>query len=192
MKLPAIRFSQQYCFVRVLAISFCFFSSSFGEEKNTDGLSKNHPEVIAYLNRYCTACHGAEFQQADRRFDELGELLRTHESSSTVLREILDVLNRGEMPPADEDVKQPSRLETEQVVNYLTQELKRIAQIAIPKSTVMRRLNRYEYVNTMRDLLGLRPGFFSMTSDFPVDALREGFDNNGEALILSEIQFLRK
>ncbi len=191
MKLPAIRFSQQYCFVRVLAISFCFFSSSFGEEKNTDGLSKNHPEVIAYLNRYCTACHGAELQQADRRFDELGELLRTHESSSTVLREILDVLNRGEMPPADEDVKQPSRLETEQVVNYLTQELKRIAQIAIPKSTVMRRLNRYEYVNTMRDLLGLRPGFFSMTSDFPVDALREGFDNNGEALILSEIQLRR-
>ena len=33
MKLPAIRFSQQYCFVRVLAISVCFFSSSFGEEK---------------------------------------------------------------------------------------------------------------------------------------------------------------
>ena len=50
----------------------------------------------------------------------------------------------------------------------------------------MRRLNRFEYVNTMRDLLGLNREYFDVTSDFSVDATEHGFDNNGEALILSD------
>ena len=52
--------------------------------------------------------------------------------------------------------------------------------------TVLRRLNRYEYHNTLRDILGLGTLPFDLTSDFPADEESHGFTNIGDVLNLSD------
>ena len=49
-----------------------------------------------------------------------------------------------------------------------------------------RRLNRYEYRNTIRDLLGVNTDSFDPTTSFPADDRVDGFDNIGESLVLSD------
>ena len=48
----------------------------------------------------------------------------------------------------------------------------------------MRRLNRIEYRNTIRDLVGV---YFDPTEDFPSDDIGHGFDNIGDVLTLSPL-----
>jgi hypothetical protein len=50
----------------------------------------------------------------------------------------------------------------------------------------MRRLNRAEYRNTIRDLFQLRMVDFDPTTTFPADDSTEGFDNVGEGLVTSD------
>ena len=51
---------------------------------------------------------------------------------------------------------------------------------------MLRRLNRTEYRNTLRDLLHVDVSLFDPTEEFPVDEERHGFDNIGEALVTSD------
>src|SRR4030095_9466921 len=53
-----------------------------------------------------------------------------------------------------------------------------------PGHVTLRRLNRTEYANTVRDLLGVE---FATEVEFPPDDTRYGFDNIGEVLTLSPI-----
>ncbi len=100
------------------------------------------------------------------------------------------MLNLGDMPPDEQKVKQPSPEETRQVIDWLTERLTVAADSRSPVSTVMRRLNRFEYVNTLRDLLGVHTESFDATFDFPEDSKVDGFDNNGESLVLSDYQLV--
>ena len=100
-------------------------------------------------------------------------------------------MNRGDMPPRDEGVTQPPADETRQAINEITAFLERLSSEQTVFTTMMRRLNRFEYRNTLRDLLGLHTEFIDPTADFPMDAVEHGFDNNGEALTLSDFQLQR-
>ena len=51
-------------------------------------------------------------------------------------------------------------------------------------AVTIRRLTRYEYANTIRDLLGIE---FSLTDTFPVDEVGYGFDNMGDVLSVSPL-----
>ena len=51
-----------------------------------------------FLNDYCIKCHGAERQKGDRRFDSLTTSIKTPDDA-LAWQEILDQLNKGEMPP---------------------------------------------------------------------------------------------
>ena len=149
------------------------------------------PEVTKYLQQYCYGCHGENLQKGDRRFDSIPPRISVGDDAIDLLEEVLDAINRGDMPPRERSVVQPTAEETRTVVAVLTQLLVELNQANASQTTVMRRLNRFEYVNTMRDLLGLNREYFDVTSDFPVDATEHGFDNNGEALILSDHQLQR-
>ncbi|MEC9092193.1 MAG: DUF1592 domain-containing protein, partial [Planctomycetota bacterium] len=149
------------------------------------------PVVVKYFQRYCYQCHGEEKQKADRRLDRLPYDLTGKSEAIALLKDSLDAINRGEMPPKKNGVLQPPAQETRQVVDWMTRYLAKQSSLAAPGTTVMRRLNRFEYVNTLRDLLGLQPDYFNSTSDFPADATEHGFDNNGLALTLSDYQLKR-
>lgn len=139
--------------------------------------------VRPFVRQYCVACHGAEDPEADFRIDTLGISRGPEEAESWQL--VLDNLHLGEMPPPDEP--QPEGEEVEPVARWIEGELER-ARKAFAGHTgevVFRRLNRTEYRNTIEDLFGIRE---DLTSGFPEDALEDGFDNNGAALMLSSQQ----
>ncbi|HAH98129.1 MAG TPA: hypothetical protein DCO70_02265 [Verrucomicrobiales bacterium] len=138
-----------------------------------------------FLRNYCVQCHGKDVQKGDRRFDHLtGTLAKSEEAE--IFQEILDQLNLGEMPPKGKS--QPNADELKRVVAYLTQALVRARELAMENSGkgVLRRLNREEYRNTIRDLFELKMVDFDPTTTFPPDDVVEGFDNVGEGLITSD------
>ncbi len=142
-------------------------------------------DVQAFLNEYCIRCHGADKQKADRRFDQIGSDL-TNLDTAEHYQEILDQLNLAEMPPDDE--KQPAPEDLAAMVKHLTATLATAREAAEDNQgkVVMRRLNRNEYRNTVRDLFSLSMVDFDPTLTFPEDDTVEGFDNNGEGLVTSD------
>ncbi len=138
-----------------------------------------------FLENYCVQCHGPDKQKGDRRFDQLtGNFAKLEEAET--FQEILDQLNLGEMPP--EEKPQPKLSELKRVVGHLTQSLARAHELAKENSgkVVLRRLNREEYRNTIRDLFDLKMVDFDPTITFPPDDTVEGFDNVGEGLVTSD------
>lgn len=97
---------------------------------------------------------------------------------------VLEKLQTGEMPPPG--MKRPLKADVEAVTGWIESELSRLQQSTPPDPgrVTSRRLNRYEYNNTIRDLLGIdiRPA-----EDFPVDPYGYGFDNIGDVLSLSPL-----
>lgn len=138
-----------------------------------------------FLNAYCVTCHGAQMQKGDRRFDQLtGDLSKREEAEQ--IQEILDQLNLGTMPPEKE--KQPSPDELKAVIRSLTEALAKARATAGDNAgkVVMRRLNRFEYRNSIRDLFSLEMVDFDPTTTFPDDDSTDGFDNVGEGLTTSD------
>ncbi|MBT4691933.1 MAG: DUF1587 domain-containing protein, partial [Planctomycetaceae bacterium] len=147
--------------------------------------------VTAYFKTYCYQCHGETTQKGDRRFDEIDGKLMLHDDAVLLLIDAVDAINRGDMPPVGKDVAQASAEQTRRVIQWLTGFLQQRVELGKPVTTTLRRLNRFEYLNTLRDLLGLHVEAGDPTSDFPADATEHGFDNNGDALTLSDFQLQR-
>ncbi|MEO1836588.1 MAG: DUF1592 domain-containing protein [Akkermansiaceae bacterium] len=143
------------------------------------------PDLLQpFLKAYCIQCHGPEKQKGDRRFDKLtGDFTQLKEAET--FQEILDQLNLTEMPP--EEKKQPPEAEVRRIVAHLTKALSRARETAREDNgkVVLRRLNRVEYLNTIRDLFELKMVDFDPTTTFPPDDPLDGFDNVGEGLVTS-------
>lgn len=151
------------------------------------------PQVAAFLDTYCVDCHGAEKQKGDRRLDGLavdrdGELTIdfADPNSAMLVEEVLDMLYLGEMPPDKKKVRQPSDAEKRGAIDWFAQLLEQRESEKEPAVTVLRRLNRREYRNTIRDLLYLDEGMPDYTNRFPEDERKEGFSNIAEILSLSD------
>lgn len=147
--------------------------------------SPGHEKFQPFLNAYCVNCHGIETQKGDRRFDRL-PVTENPVEAAELLQEVLDQLNLAAMPP--ENQQQPSEAERKAVVASLTTYLanaREEARLNVGK-VVMRRLNRVEYRNTIRDLFQLKMVDFDPTITFPTDDSTAGFDNVGEGLVTSD------
>lgn len=150
-------------------------------------------EVHRFLEVYCMKCHGPdedkgdvvlhEFfaRQGDRWMIDVSEIENVH-----VLQDVLDQLNLGEMPPDKKEVRQPESEEVKTTRNWLTKTLQSLEEDNRSNLTVLRRLNRTEYRNTLRDLLGRDGLTRDLTADFPADDEYHGFTNIGEELNLSD------
>ncbi len=141
-------------------------------------------DTIGYLKNHCIRCHGNKEQNADRRFDLLNTELSDQQTAEQ-WQEILDVINLGKMPPGDE--RQPSADDTKRFVATVTRQLDQAREsLAAGGQARFRRLNRYEYRNTIRDLLGVNMDSFDPTTSFPAYDRVDGFENIGEHLVLSD------
>ncbi len=142
--------------------------------------------VMPFLATFCLKCHNAERSEAELNLTRytsaaaLGEHFRQWET-------VVAFLKKGEMPPAK--AKQPTSDERaavlETIEKLLADEARRLA--GDPGVVLPRRLNSAEYNYTVRDLTGvdIRPA-----ESFPVDpASGEGFNNTGEALVMSPSLF---
>ena len=165
------------------ALCFLCFSPvlgpfTYGQNVDT-GIDPNE-----FLKQHCIQCHGEENQKGDRRFDSLGTDFNSDDTAYD-WQEILDMLNLGEMPPEEETP--PSLKDLRAMVSWITGELELAYELhASNKAPLLRRLNRYEYRYTIRDLFGLNIESFDPTDSFPADEKFEGFANVGEELILSD------
>ena len=145
------------------------------------------PSVPVFIKRYCIDCHNADSEKGDRNFESL-ITSRPSKGHHETLKEVLDQLNLGEMPPRKNSVDQPSNNERREIVAVLSGYLKTMEAGKVPYATVMRRLTRYEYNYTMRDLLGVDTKAADATRFFPADLNSHGFSNYGPAQALSDVQ----
>ena len=137
-----------------------------------------------FLSTYCIDCHGPDTQKSDRRFDGLGSSI-TDLRQLELWQEVVDQLNLGEMPPPKE--KQPLAAEMEKIIASITKGITaaRAELVSNGRHTVMRRLNRFEYQQTIGDLLSLNVQAWNPAANFPPDVKVHGFDNNGRELVTS-------
>lgn len=134
-----------------------------------------------FLKQHCLQCHGPQDDQGAFRIDR--DLTSDLMDPATHAKwgEVVNVLNSHEMPPQDQP--QPATESVAEVVDWITAQMVRVEQIRRDGAIVIRRMNRDEYRNTIRDLVGID---FD-TSHFPQDPPTGGFDNNGGALTISPL-----
>ena len=138
----------------------------------------------AFLKTHCMRCHGAESQKADRRFDDLPDRIADLDALERY-QDIVDQLNLATMPPEEE--RQPSSVSRSQMIAQLTAMISE-AQAELSDTgghAVLRRLNAWEYRQTVGDLLGLNVEVWDPAADFPAEVRVDGFDNNGAGLVTS-------
>jgi hypothetical protein len=137
--------------------------------------------VHHFLSTYCNDCHGADKQKGDRRFDQLA-LPAAKVDTLIELKDILDQINLGEMPPkkAKQPTSEVQKAFIEQLTKALTQGREALASTG--GSTVLRRLNRTEYLRTIGDLFSLNMAAFDPTTKFPRDQSAEHMENLGDVL----------
>jgi hypothetical protein len=135
-------------------------------------------EIQPFLDRYCADCHTGDMAQGGldvHAFADVPALLADRRTWGRVY----DRLRVKAMPP--DDAEQPPEDERQRVVDWLNHTLFYVdcSQPVDPGQVTIRRLNRVEYNNTIRDLIGVD---FRPAKDFPSDDVGYGFDNIGDVL----------
>lgn len=136
--------------------------------------------VAPFLKRFCADCHAGSSVEGNLDLYQLsGEI-----SDAEVRRRwvfLYDRVANGEMPPESTD--QPAASVRARFLKALRDALHR-ADMA-DREVVLRRLNRNEYTNTVRDLFGI---YVDISRDLTDDSTENGFDNIGSKLSVSAEQ----
>lgn len=133
------------------------------------------------LSSYCFDCHADGMSKGQVSFDEPGaeELVGDKELWLRVLKNV----RAGLMPP--ERKEKPTPEEVAALEEWIKREAFGIdPHDPDPGKVTLRRLNRDEYRNTIRDLMGVE---FDVDEEFPADDTGYGFDNIGDVLSLSPL-----
>lgn len=152
-------------------------AASFGQEAVANTFVGT---IVPFLEANCTGCHGGEEPEGGMGFDKYtttANVQTDYERWETIRRVVIE----AQMPPADEE--QPTAKSIESFVAAIDAELAKFDCSASkrPGRVTLQRLNRVEYNNTIRDLVGLD---LDLAKDFPSDDVGEGFDNIGDVLTL--------
>jgi hypothetical protein len=135
--------------------------------------------VARFATKYCTVCHGPSRPKAGLDLSSASDP-GSDARRRKVLGRIREYAEGGLMPP--EDQAQPTRAEVWELSRSIEAVLGEHRGVpAGPGRVTIRRLNRAEYNNTIRDLLGVD---FHPADDFPSDDVGYGFDNIGDVLTL--------
>lgn len=137
----------------------------------------------AFLEKHCLECHSGDKPKAElslENYRDFDSIIKQRKIWDGVLR----MVSRGEMPPKKQ--ARPSVAEYESFTGLIAAIFDHADRNAKPDPgrVTMRRLNRVEYRNTIRDLIGVN---FDPTQDFPSDDIGHGFDNIGDVLSLSPV-----
>ncbi|MDF1739075.1 MAG: DUF1592 domain-containing protein [Verrucomicrobiales bacterium] len=134
----------------------------------------SYAPIKPFLERYCIDCHGETKQKGEVRLDDFDAI------DGALWSTIYDQIHYRDMPPEDE--LQPSEAELASVAT-LVEKISRDDEFSI--ATGYRRLNRREYANTVRDLLGLKKGLYDPAARVFEEEIEHGFDTNAEKLVIS-------
>jgi hypothetical protein len=145
-------------------------------------------DVVPFLEKYCYDCHDAELEKGHLNLEAFKDDSRFFRDQR-VWREVVNQVTSGEMPPAKKKTRpSPAEIEARQ------SSVHKLLAAAIAKAkpdpgdVTIRRLNRAEYNQTIRDLCFLDENF---SADFPADDTGYGFDNIGDVLTFSPVHLER-
>ncbi|MHB8636838.1 MAG: DUF1592 domain-containing protein [Fimbriimonadaceae bacterium] len=138
-------------------------------------------DVQPVVAKYCFGCHagaspaaGLDLAKAAHSLD-FGRTLETW-------GKVASRLGEGTMPPKGRP--QPPAAVRQRIVDWVETKSNAMCRLQDPGRVTIRRLNRAEYNNTIRDLTGLD---LHPADDFPSDDVGDGFDNIGDVLSLSPL-----
>ncbi|MEM9825333.1 MAG: DUF1592 domain-containing protein, partial [Planctomycetota bacterium] len=153
-----------------------------GKTLASDGLTSDvdHKVVVPILRTHCLDCHDDSSDIDLSGFESPGHFAENRELWNRVLTQI----RLGTMPPSDADPL-PAELR-QSLVDKIDALTNAIDCVKNPNAgrVALRRLNRREYRNTIKDLTGVD---FVAAEDFPGDDVGYGFDNIGDVLSLPPI-----
>ncbi len=137
--------------------------------------------VQPFLAAHCYKCHGPDDIEGEVRLDQFTDDAALVKGMPT-LEKALKMLSARKMPPKDET--RPGEEEYSPVVAWIDSYTNKFYMDGPinPGRVTLHRLNRTEYNNTIRDLLGID---FRPADAFPVDDAGYGFDNNGDVLSIA-------
>ena len=132
----------------------------------------------AVVQHYCFDCHNRDDLAGDRAFDALSpdHIAADAETWELAIRK----LRAGLMPPAGGP--HPDGATVDRLASWLEDEIDAAADEPAPGRVSLRRLNRHEYANAIRDLVGLEVDSALL---LPEDNVEGYFDNNADALQVS-------
>ncbi len=168
-----------------LVVFVMFAASSAGADKTRTAAADTvgiHAIAKPFLEKHCFRCHGAAEAEGELRLDAVDSEL-TRPATFEQWREIIRRVKSGEMPPESEP--RPNAEQVAKLVEQMSALLDAVAaQRRAEGRVVLRRLNRVEYENTVRDLFDVK---VSVKEMLPEDAVTQGFDNVGAALNVSPV-----
>jgi hypothetical protein len=131
----------------------------------------------AVLDQYCVSCHN--FEDYSGGFEIEGQGPAQIAQTPEIAEKIIKRLRSGLMPPSGQDRPDQATLDT--VAEHVAQAVDSESELHLP-SPGLHRLNRTEYQNAIRDILGLR---IDAAKFLPADDSSHGFDNMAESLTSS-------
>ena len=151
-----------------------------GEARAAAADAQFHSKVEPVLKEYCYDCHGDGAHKGNVAFDQWKSDAEVA-GNSELWWKALRNLRAGMMPPANKP--KPTAEQKKQIESWIKQAVFHAnPKEPDPGRVTLRRLNRTEYRNTVRDLTGVD---FNTEADFPPDDSGHGFDNISDALTLS-------
>jgi len=127
----------------------------------------------ATIDQYCVTCHNQRLKTGGLSLDTLD--IANVQASAETWENVVRKVRVGAMPP--HGVRRPDQKTTDSLIRWLESELDRTSARS-PGRPVLRRLNRAEYANAIRDLLGLEVDVAAL---LPPDVSAFGFDNVSDA-----------
>ena len=145
-----------------------------------DAAKKTFQDKIApFVSTYCSECHGDKKQKGGLTFRSALKNPGTAAFRKQWKR-AASSLNAHEMPP--EDAKAQPSAEEIQVFSDWVAGMKYLSP-KDPGTFVIRRLNKVEYGNTLRDLLGVSP---DIANDLPEEVFGAGYLNSLSPLLMEQ------
>lgn len=143
-------------------------------------------DVAPLLETYCLKCHHGEDPSGDLRLDRMRDLNEVM-TGKVDIRLLREMVGTSAMPP--EHKAQPTEHERLVITQWADAVLRYVPPDAPvdPGWFTIHRLNRTEYRNTLRDLLGIDPGEVDLAARLPRDDTGYGFDNVADVLSTSPL-----
>jgi mono/diheme cytochrome c family protein len=140
-------------------------------------------KVKPFLQEHCADCHGDKDPESKLSLTQF-ENQSLAVAKPDVWYKVQSALRTGKMPPKDE--ARPDEAAVREINAWIDHDILKIdcGGPRDPGRVTIRRLNRTEYRNTIRDLFGVD---FRATDEFPVDDVGYGFDNIGDVLSTSPL-----
>jgi len=186
MNLPQSSFALLYSLRNpvVCVVSFVIMSLGLSRTLAAD----EFPVVRSFVQQYCVECHDTETKKGGLDLTALKWGLQDAKTFGQWVK-VYDRVHDGEMPP---------KKKTQPPANEAQAFLKNIAEPMIASDreremregrATLRRLNRYEYENTLRDLLDAP--WLQVSQMLPEDGESHRFNKSGDALDVSHVQMAR-